>query len=134
MKLTESAAEALVDHATAGAPAEVVGVLAGEREPDRAVRALRGTNVADRSRSRYELDPVEQLELLEAVDAAGDEVVGFYHSHPNGPPEPSLTDAERATWKGYVYAIVSLVGGDPTIGAWRWTGDRFESEPVSVGD
>jgi proteasome lid subunit RPN8/RPN11 len=48
-------------------------------------------------------------------------VVGFYHSHPRGPAAPSETDRDRATWTGYVYAIVA----PEAVVAYRWTGASF---------
>ena len=138
---------AVVDHAREGAPEEVVGVLAGRRGDDVSTveRALRARNAADAPRSRYEIAPDEQLALLEHIEASGSDVVGFYHSHPRGPTEPSDVDAGRAAWPGRSYLIVSLAGeptgdrtgesGDepadcPTVGSWRWTGERFREEAV----
>ena len=130
---------AVVDHAREGAPEEVVGVLAGRRGSDVSTveRALRARNAADAPRSRYEIAPDEQLALLERIEASGSDVVGFYHSHPRGPAEPSDVDAGRAAWPGHSYLIVSLAGepGDepadgPTVGSWRWTGERFREEAV----
>ncbi len=123
--------DAIVRHAREGAdetpPVEVCGVLAGERGTtrDRVSEPVRVPNVAADPRSRYELDPEATLGAVDDVESGGDEVVGFYHSHPEGPPRPSSTDRERATWSGYVYLVVSLAGGDPSVDAWRWTGDRF---------
>ncbi|PSQ14671.1 hypothetical protein BRD02_08885 [Halobacteriales archaeon QS_8_69_73] len=129
----------VVDHAREGAPEEVVGVLAGRRGDDVSTveRALRARNAADAPRSRYEIAPDEQLALLERIEASGSDVVGFYHSHPRGPAEPSDVDAGRAAWPGRSYLIVSLAGKSddepadgPTVGSWRWTGERFCEEAV----
>lgn len=123
--LVRDAHEAILSHADDAAPAEAVGVLVGERaDPDRVTRVERARNAAATPDSRYSLDPVEQLSLLESVEDAGEDVVGFYHSHPRGPAGPSATDEARATWEGYVYAIASLAD-DPTLRAWRWTGEQF---------
>lgn len=131
--------ERLLDHARDGAPAEVCGVLggttdeegdgsdAGERRVD---AALPVENVAERPRTRYELDAAEQLERIEAIEGEGSEVVGFYHSHPTGPAKPSATDRAQATWPGASYVIVDL--RDERVGAWRWTGESFREEAVRV--
>ena len=137
--LSGDAYERLLDHARAGAPEEVCGVLGGttggeDRSSDTGERrvetALPVENVADRPRTRYELDPAEQLERIEAIEDEGREVVGFYHSHPTGPSGPSATDRAQATWPGASYVIVDL--RDERVGAWRWTGDAFEAETVRV--
>lgn len=89
-------------------------------------------NAATSPEARYEIAPAEELTLLERVDDDGLDVVGFYHSHPRGPVGPSETDARLAAWPGRSYVIVSLAGADPTVGSWRWTGERFRREAVDV--
>jgi len=134
--LSDDARAALLDHAregAAGSPAEVCGVLVGSRDdPERVTEVRRVANVADSPRRAYELDPPETMATIEAVEDAGDEVVGFYHSHPEGTARPSAVDRDRATWTGYVYLVVGLGPADPEIRAWRWTGEAFD--PLDVVD
>lgn len=134
LRLTRSVYDHVVDHARTGAPEEVVGVLGGDYgdERSRADRALGGENVAAEPETTYELAPEEQLALMNDLEDGGREVVGFYHSHPAGPPGPSRTDERRATWEGYTYVIVSLDGKHPYVGAWRWTGEGFQREVLAV--
>lgn len=121
--------ETIVAHAREGAPAEVCGVLAGGRgDPDRVDRAIRTDNVAADPRTAYEIAPERLHAVLVDVEAAGDDVVGFYHSHPEGPAAPSPTDEAAATWVDHVYLIVDP--GPPTLRAHRWTGDGFEAVPL----
>jgi proteasome lid subunit RPN8/RPN11 len=140
LRLAPSVREDILAHARGGVPEEVCGVLAGRHgaaadgEASTAHESARATNAADSPRNRYELDPAEQLELMRELEADGDEVVGFYHSHPRGPPAPSNVDAHEATWEGYSYVIVSLDAADPDVRSWRWTGERFEREPVRAVD
>ena len=70
---------------------------------------------------------------MDRIEENGMEVVGFYHSHPIGPDEPSETDAADATWDGYSYVIVSLNGSHPFVGSWRWTGDGVRPRSVRLG-
>lgn len=134
MRLAADVRAALLEHAREGVPEEVCGVLSGRRDPDGTPIVTgnhRVPNVADSPETRYELDPAAQLAAMEAIEEQGDEVVGFYHSHPRGPAGPSATDARLATWPDYRYCIVSLP--EETVGAWRWTGERFVEEPVTEG-
>jgi len=145
LTFTRRAADAVADHAREGAPAEVCGVLAGSRgrssaadgdtQRDRVTDVYRTENAAESPRTRYRIDPERQLAVLERIDAEGLDVVGFYHSHPAGPAEPSETDAAQATWRGYAYVIWTPVA-DSVLGAWRWRGSAvgFEQEPVRVAD
>jgi proteasome lid subunit RPN8/RPN11 len=69
---------------------------------------------------------------MDAIEDRGDDVVGFYHSHPAGPPGPSNTDAAQATWPDHSYVIVSFEGDVASVGSWRWTGEEFSEETVAV--
>ncbi|QKY21934.1 M67 family metallopeptidase (plasmid) [Halolamina sp. CBA1230] len=120
-----------------GAPEEACGVLAGEYgEAESTVLEAHPTeNAADTPEIRYYIDPEEQLAVIEEIEDSGLDVVGFYHTHPAGPTQPSETDAERAAWPGYSYAICAF-DGYPYLGSWRWQGDEegFEQEVVRVVD
>jgi len=137
IRLRPAVRDALLDHAREGAarspPAEVCGVLAGARgPPDRVTDTHRVDNVAARPRTAYELDPAATVATVDRIENAGEDVVGFYHSHPESPAVPSATDRAKATWTGYVYAIVSP---PETIRAYRFTGGRddpFRELPVQV--
>jgi proteasome lid subunit RPN8/RPN11 len=137
LSLSRDAYDAILAHADAGGDEEVCGVLGGERRGEGSddegyVETVhRAANAADDPRTRYLIDPEEQLAIVEAIEDAGRQVVGFYHSHPRGPPVPSETDAERAAWPGYSYAIC-VPGEQPYLGSWRWTGEAFEREAVAL--
>lgn len=138
IELSRQTYDHIVTHARDGGAVEVCGVLAGARgtdgEPSAATAAYAAENVAETPKTRYAMAPEEQLELIEGAEAAGLDVVGFYHSHPTGPAHPSETDAARATWPGHSYVICALDGA-PFVGSWRWRGaDGFEQETVAVRD
>jgi proteasome lid subunit RPN8/RPN11 len=137
--IPESIRDELLSHAREETPEEACGILAGTRtegeptdDPTHHVETHHpAENVAETPRTRYEIDPREQLELMEAIEESGREVVGFYHSHPRGPAGPSATDAAQATWPSRSYLIVSLeADGEATLGSWRWTGEAFVPESV----
>lgn len=133
LELPKPHREAIVEHARGGDPEEVVGVLAGAGGAEaRVERRYPAENASGTPETRYEIAPEAELGILERIDDAGLDVVGFYHSHPRGPLEPSATDAALAAWPGRAYVIVSLADGSAEIGSWRWRGDRFEREPVRV--
>ena len=125
---------AILPHAREGHPESGGGVLGGTygAEESYADTLERVENVAATPRTRYELDPEGHLAAMEAIETDDREVVGFYHSHPAGPAGPSETDAAQATWAGYSYVIVDLGADDPSVGAWRWTGEGFGAEALRV--
>jgi proteasome lid subunit RPN8/RPN11 len=123
----------VVRHAYRGNEEEVCGILGGQYASDHSVveSVHAAKNIADAPEARYYIDPEEQLAITETIEAAGQEIVGFYHSHPAGPTRPSETDADRATWPDRSYVIVAL-NGYPYVGSWRWGNDEFEQEQVAI--
>ena len=136
LSVSQEVYETVIDHARRGGKEEVCGVLGGEygEEHRYAYTGREAENVADTPRSTYRIEPKEQLELMEEIRKRGQDIVGFYHSHPSGPPRPSATDAAQATWPGYSYLIVSLSGEYPFVGSWCWTGERFQPEVLERKD
>lgn len=129
--LAESVYEAMLEHARETTPEEACGLLAGEKaDPTVAETSVRTANAAKNPEVTYAIDPEEQFQAMEQIEAAGRELVGFYHSHPRGPEGPSSTDHARATWPGYHYLIVSLGGEPPMVDAWVWTGETFARDSV----
>jgi len=137
IEFTRETYDEIVSHAYEGGEAEVCGVLAGthgtDDDPSLVTRTYQAKNVAETPEIRYLIDPEEQFELIEAAEDDGLDLVGYYHSHPTGPTEPSETDAARATWPKYSYVICAL-DGYPFVGSWRWEGDEngFTQETVVV--
>ncbi|QRV13476.1 M67 family metallopeptidase [Haloterrigena salifodinae] len=129
--------DVILERAREGTPEEICGIFGGDFEHEGRSRVRSqypAENVAETPRTRYRIDPEEQLEVFEHLEDRGEEIVGFYHSHPRGPPQPSATDEAQATWPNRSYLIVSL---EPLeIGSWRWredaAGERFESERLAL--
>jgi proteasome lid subunit RPN8/RPN11 len=127
----------VLEHARGGQPYEICGILAGDAGgPRRVEEVFRTENVHDNPRTEYLIDPDEQLDVILAIeDELGLDVVGFYHSHPEGPAHLSSTDRERASWPDAVYFLVWRPGKEGEgFGAWTWQGDDegFREEPVDV--
>ncbi|MDY7081003.1 MAG: desampylase [Halobacteria archaeon] len=126
--------DGIIAHARDGKPHEICGVLGGKRGDDNSkVEAFYEVeNVSETPRTNYLMDSEAQLQTIDTVEEDGYDVVGFYHSHPEGANQPSETDAARANWPSHSYVIVSLAGDEPFVGSWRWTGEEFEDETVRV--
>jgi desampylase len=90
--------------------------------------ALTVPNTAAEPNTHY-LIPGDTVRALErTADSSGLQIVGFFHSHPNGTAVPSPTDRDQA-WPGYVYAIV-----DPLDGGVRfWNLDPADRTFSEVG-
>lgn len=88
----------LKNRAAAAGVEEICGFLIGTSDEDVAVvsRIVESPNVAaDPSRS-FEIDPAIHFGIRRRLQRTADEIVGIYHSHPKGPPIPSLRDLERS--------------------------------------
>lgn len=59
------------------------------------------------SAAEYEIAPKELFQHLREIREAGLELMGIYHSHPNGDNKPSPRDIERAYYPDVAYFILS---------------------------
>ncbi len=135
MKIASAVLDAVRAHGAEGYPDEICGVLLGPRGGRTATEAKRARNIiVERSRDRYEIDPIDHLRIQREADADGQDIVGYYHSHPDHPAQASRFDTERA-WSGYVYVIVSVADGKP-VDANAFVAERdggpFRSEPLEI--
>jgi proteasome lid subunit RPN8/RPN11 len=106
--------EALRRYGEQAYPEECCGVLvgkvvAGERQVHGIV-PCHNIRVGD-AHKRFEIDPAELVRAQREARASGMEIVGFYHSHPDHPAQPSPTDLDYAHWIGYSYVITSVERG-----------------------
>lgn len=118
---------ALLDaEAAAAFPLECCGLLLGHGGVIERVQPV--PNVHPHPAQHFELDPVALIAAHKAARSGGPELIGYYHSHPSGLPEPSRTDQDYASGDGRVWAIVA--GG--AIGWWRDAPGGFEALPLRV--
>ena len=121
----------ILAHASEGAPEEVCGILAGR--DGRVLRVYRGTNIAESPLVRYEMEPRQQLEIMQAIEAAGEHMVGIYHSHPQSSAYPSRTDQSLAYYPDCVYVIVSLAQPSaPVLRAFRLVDGMIDEEELII--
>jgi proteasome lid subunit RPN8/RPN11 len=99
---------------------------------DAIVGAVRALNLSE-SPSRFLINPEDHIRARRDARAAGLDVVGFYHSHPRSEPMPSATDLAEASYPGYLYLIVGLVGGDADVRLYRFRGNTFERMELVLG-
>jgi proteasome lid subunit RPN8/RPN11 len=110
MKISQQLIDEMVAHAREDLPNECCGMIGGR--DGEATSVVRVENSAA-SPLRYEMDPQGQFDALKAIEAAGDELIGIYHSHTRSAAYPSQTDVNQAVaWPEQVYVIVSLENGD----------------------
>lgn len=114
LKIAQSAFDALRKHGEETYPHECCGVLLGrlEGEARRVSQVVRCDNTRhDSPRTRYNIDAKELVRIQREARERGEDVVGFYHSHPDHPARWSETDLAEAHWTGCSYVITAVEGG-----------------------
>ena len=126
MSLTLTAAQwrEIVAHVEAGRPNEACGLLGGEGG---VVRKVYPAENILHSPVEYQMDPKRQVEIMLEIEASGWELNGIYHSHPGGPPVPSLADVAQAYYPDSIYVILAP---EAATGEWRGRAFRIEAGEV----
>ena len=119
----------MIDAAAAAERDECCGVLFGEEMAISAAAAL--PNEAPDPRATFTIGASALAAAARAHRPL--DVIGFFHSHPNGSLEPSRTDLDHASgWPGYLHAIVATDGQRSTglaffrVAASSWDALRLE--------
>ena len=117
-------------------PDEGCGVLLGREGGAReVVGTIALENRREESRhNRYLISPEQFLAADRAARAAGLDVIGFFHSHPDHPARPSAFALQHA-WPYYSYLIVNVTRGEAgDARSWRLAEDRsaFEEETLEI--
>jgi len=121
---------AILAHARRDRPLECCGFLLGYGRQIR--HAMPMENVAA-SRTRYQIDDAVHIRLrrmLRALDPPL-EIVGVYHSHPQGAPAPSPTDIAESMYPDWIYVIAGL-RGRASVRAFRIRGGRAREIPLRI--
>ena len=95
----------LLAWAAAVPDAEVCGLLFGEDGV--IISAILAANHAVTPTTSFEIDPAVLIAAHKAERAGGPQIIGHFHSHPNGLAEPSPTDAQMADADGKLWLIIA---------------------------
>jgi len=120
---------ALIAAAAGAHPQEACGLLLG---PGLAVRPC--ANLAADPARHFEIDPAALIAAHKAARAGGPALLGYYHSHPAGPPRPSATDRSESSGDNRVWAIVGRADSAWEIGWFRDTPQGFTALPTRLVD
>ena len=121
---------AMEAHSAWAHPNEACGLLAGR---DEAVEMVFCLNNRVASPTRYTIDPREYFGAMRFAERCGWEIIGAWHSHPDGDAVLSLTDIELAPGGAWITAVVGSdeLGSRP-IRAYRTAGSRVAELAVLV--
>jgi len=141
LKINHTDYDSLRHHGEQTYPHECCGILLGHvddgtRVVTSTVRA--GNTRTDSAHNRYNIDPKELVRIQREGRNRGEDIIGFYHSHPDHPARWSSTDLAEAHWFGCSYVITSVEKGKAAItNSFELTGSdednkRLVDEPIEI--
>ena len=135
--LTNMQMSKILSHAEQAYPNECCGLLVGERSGgDVFIREVhRSANMASAPANQFEIDPQLRFDLERRVREESLDLVGVYHSHPDGDAAPSQTDIQRAWESSLVWLITAVKNGSAaTTTAHLVLGSvmRFKEIPMKI--
>lgn len=142
LKITSDLYSALRQHGEETYPHECCGILLGQMNGDERIvtsAARCGNTRSDSPQNRYNIAPGELVKIQREGRERGEDIVGFYHSHPDHPAKWSQTDLAEAHWIGCSYVITSVEQGRATVtNSFQLAGSleenkQFVGESIQVG-
>jgi proteasome lid subunit RPN8/RPN11 len=142
LKLGQSHYDSIRQHGEETYPDECCGVLLGQFENEaRVVTSIaRCDNTrTDSPKNRYHIDPKQLVRIQREGRERNEDIIGFYHSHPDHPARWSQTDLAEAHWFGCSYVITSVEKGKAGVtNAFELTGadendKQLADEKIEVG-
>jgi proteasome lid subunit RPN8/RPN11 len=141
LKLSHTDYEALRAHGEETYPHECCGALLGSSTAAgnevREVIAAGNTRI-DSLHNRYNIASEELVMIQRQARKLSLDIVGFYHSHPDHPAEPSATDLAEAHWLQCSYVITEVAHGKAAVtNSFLLAGateedKRFERETIQI--
>ncbi|HET7736999.1 MAG TPA: M67 family metallopeptidase [Tepidiformaceae bacterium] len=89
IRLRQAHLDDMIAHALEDAPIECCGLLANR---DGALATVYRARNKEASPYRFSIEGLDQVRIERAMDDAGEELSGFYHSHTGSEARPSPTD------------------------------------------
>ncbi|MBK9341901.1 MAG: M67 family metallopeptidase [Dehalococcoidia bacterium] len=135
IRLKREHIDAMVAHALEDAPIECCGLLAAR---DGVVAAVRRAKNKEASPYRFSIDPLETRKHEQAIDDAGMELAGFYHSHTGSHAVPSPTDIRMmGPFFGppFVHFVIGVADREkPEVRVWHIDGSERVERTFQVVD
>lgn len=135
LTITAAVAAQLMAHALTELPNEACALLSGSLELHAATRLHPARN-SEASPLRYNVHPEDLVRITYAIEDAGEDLVGIFHSHTRSPAVPSATDRRTAQYPDVFYLLATLA--DPAasparaLRAWRIHGGQAFEVPLHI--
>lgn len=136
LRLTERQYREIVAHCYHGLPDEACGLLGGpvtdRGEPTGVITHVYPCSNADASAVSYTVDSRDLIKALRDAEGRGGALVGVWHSHTHTDAYPSETDVRQAAEPSWLYVLVSLRDGAPTLRSYRIRDSDIAETPVEL--
>jgi len=76
---------------------------------------------------RFEIDPADRVAAEKSARARGHGIIGCYHSHPNGDPQPSPHDFSGAAEENFFWLIAATDGVRCRLAGFIYRPSGFEA-------
>jgi proteasome lid subunit RPN8/RPN11 len=135
MRIARGLLDEVIAHVLEDPENEICGVVAVDAVGPQAhaTHVYRAANL-HASPLRFEIEPMELLELSNTIEQHGWEIGAIYHSHVRSAPYPSQTDVNfAANWPGVEWVIVGLADGEgPEVRSYLIEGGEVREVPPEV--
>ena len=128
----------LQEHVLQDAPNECCGLLVGahHKHSVKITELYKSQNQTSGNPTRsFEVDPKLRFDVMRDTQSRDDgvDIIGHYHSHPNGPAEPSATDLSMAYEPDMVWIICGMPNSkDIEVGAYKVRPDRSAFDTLQL--
>jgi len=110
----------MVKHAMNCLPEEACGLIFGRNNT---ISRIVFVENELHSPMHFRMDPQQQFDALVWGEENEMELIGIFHSHPEGPSHPSITDMIQFFYPGSLMVILSFIGNE-----WQWKAFEIEDE------
>lgn len=133
--LQQSTVDDMIAHCQREVPKEACGLIVA-RDGDGGTRYLPTINAAVTPEHHWRMDGQEYVQRLQECAASGERIVAICHSHPSGPPQPSLQDRAAALDPHVHYVLVSFGKEvhDVCVTSWCIVGGEAFPERLLIAD
>ena len=133
VSIDPSCIDQIIAAAAAAHPEECCGVLVGHHDQVTGVIAAENTHPSPTT--HFAIDDRALIDAHRAARTGGPQVLGYYHSHPNGRAEPSAEDQRMASGDGSIWAIAARQpAGNYAVSFWQDDKGAFSPLPYDAGD
>jgi len=128
LQLSHAIYSSIVTHCRAELPNEACGLLVGRGSAFLVERSIPIPNKHPQPLHSFAFDPIAWTSALYELERLGQQIVGYYHSHPGTPPVPSSDDAAGLhSPDSALMLILSLADSSPIAQAYRLDRSSLDS-------